>query len=140
MVTHALGSCLGITAHDGVARVGGMLHAMLPVATINPEKAKDNPSMFVDTGVPILLRQMLAAGAAKDRLVIKVAGAAARPTEDTDHFCIGKRNYFVLRKILWQHGLMVDSEDVGGDSARTMYLEVGSGRVWLNSAGREKEM
>ena len=41
IVTHALGSCLGITAHDPVANVGGMLHVMMPMSKLNPEKAKD---------------------------------------------------------------------------------------------------
>jgi len=29
---------------------------------------------------------------------------------------------------------------VGGTAARTMYLEVGTGRVWLSTAGVEKEL
>ena len=57
IVTHALGTCLGIVVHDPVARVGGMLHVMLPTSTINPDKARLNPYMFVDTGVPELFRQ-----------------------------------------------------------------------------------
>ena len=39
LVTYALGSCLGITVYDPVAHVGGMLHVMLPLSTINPAKA-----------------------------------------------------------------------------------------------------
>ena len=50
IVTHALGSCLGITIYDPVACVGGMLHVMLPLSTIDPNKAAANPYMFVDTG------------------------------------------------------------------------------------------
>ncbi|KKM45447.1 hypothetical protein LCGC14_1560860, partial [marine sediment metagenome] len=76
IVTHALGSCLGITAHDPVARVGGMLHVMMPMSHINPERAKANPYMFVDTGVPAFFRELYAAGAKKGRLTVKVAGGA----------------------------------------------------------------
>ncbi len=52
LVTHALGSCLGITVYDPTTHVGGLLHVMLPLSTIDPKKGKENPYMFVDTGVP----------------------------------------------------------------------------------------
>ena len=31
IVTHALGSCLGLMLYDPVMKIGGMLHAMLPL-------------------------------------------------------------------------------------------------------------
>ncbi len=37
VVTHALGSCLGISLYDPQAGVGGILHVMLPAASVNPE-------------------------------------------------------------------------------------------------------
>src|SRR3972149_5820752 len=125
MVTHALGSCLGIAVHDRTTGIGGMLHVMLPTSTINPSKAETNPCMFVNTGVPALLRQVLTAGAAKNRLAIKVAGGSTKQTGGADHFAIGKRNYIMLRKVLWQYNLLLDSEDIGGELPRTMYLEIG---------------
>ena len=75
IVTHALGSCLGITAYDSVTHVGGMLHVMMPLSNINPEKAQQNPYMFVDTGVPEFFKRIFAAGGARNRLTVKVAGA-----------------------------------------------------------------
>ncbi len=59
IVTYALGSCLGVAIYDPVAGVGGMLHVMLPMSTIDPAKAQDNPCMFVDTGVPEALPSVL---------------------------------------------------------------------------------
>ncbi|MEN6449047.1 MAG: chemotaxis protein CheD [Thermoguttaceae bacterium] len=140
MVTHALGSCLGIAVYDPVTGLGGLLHAMLPTAAINPSQAKINPCMFVDTGVPALLHKMLAAGATRNRLSIRAAGGAATQTERIDHFAIGKRNYIMFRKILWQFGLLLDAEDIGGELPRTMYLEIGTGKVWLNSMGLDKPL
>ena len=52
IITHALGSCLGIAAYDPMACVGGLLHVMLPLSAIDPVKAERNPLMFVDTGFP----------------------------------------------------------------------------------------
>ena len=38
IVTHALGSCLGISVHDPVSHVGGMFDVMLPQSAINVER------------------------------------------------------------------------------------------------------
>lgn len=140
LVTHALGSCLGISAYDPQANVGGLLHVMLPAAAINPDKARINPYMFVDSGVPEFFRGLMGCGAVKARMIVKVAGGANVQGGPDDHFAIGKRNYITLRKLFWQNGILIKGEDVGGGSARTMYLEIGSGRVWLNSGGVEKEL
>jgi len=140
IVTHALGSCLGITAHDPVANVGGMLHVMMPMSNVNPEKAKANPYMFVDTGVPAFFAEIYKAGGKKGRLEVKVAGGANVQKSTKDRFAIGKRNHVVLKKLFWKNGILVESEDVGKDMARTMYLEIGSGRVWLSTSGVQKEL
>jgi len=140
IVTHALGSCLGIAAHDPRAKVGGMLHVMLPLSNINPEKAKSNPYMFVDKGVPEFFRRLYGIGANKRNLTVSVAGGASVNGTAADRFAIGKRNYIVLKKMFWKNGVLIDAEDVGGGSARTMHLEVGSGRVWLSMGGVDKPM
>ncbi len=140
IVTHALGSCLGITVHDPVAAVGGMMHAMMPVSAINPEKAKVNALMFIDTGVPAFFREVYAAVGQKNRLILKVAGGAQIQSRGTDSFAIGKRNMIMLKKILWKNGVLIESEDVGDDHARTMYLEIGTGRVWITTRGQQKEL
>jgi chemotaxis protein CheD len=140
IVTHALGSCLGISVHDQLNQIGGMLHVMLPTSTINPEKAQENPCMFVDTGVPALLRQVHEAGGVKNQLSIKVAGGASKQTDGADRFAIGKRNYLMLRKVLWKYGLLIEGEDIGGESPRTMYLEIGTGQVRLTSMGQEIDL
>jgi chemotaxis protein CheD len=131
IITHALGSCLGVTAYDPMARVGGMLHAMLPQGSMNTEKAVDNPYMFVDTGLPRLFEACLRAGAAKNRLVITVAGGAAMKASGggDDFFQIGKRNIVMLRKTLWSEGIMLKAADVGGGFARTLTIEISTGEV-----------
>ncbi len=139
IITHALGSCLGIAAYDPMVRVGGLLHVMLPLSAIDPVKAERNPLMFVDTGFPNLLMQCLRIGAQKQRLEITVAGGAnANETEENDLFKIGKRNFLILRKLLWKDGLLLKSFDVGGSISRTMSLEIGTGKVMIRSSGQTK--
>lgn len=138
LVTYALGSCLGITVYDPVARVGGLLHVMLPSADIDPDGAQQNPFKFVDTGVPRLFNECYRAGAVKQRMVVKVAGGA-RPNAAgaEDHFEIGKRNFIMLRKLFWKNGVLMDATEVGGSDSRTVELEIGSGTVTLK-VGRAK--
>jgi chemotaxis protein CheD len=140
LVTHALGSCLGVAAHDPVSGVGGLVHLMLPESRINPDKARANPYMFVDCGIPKFMNQLYARGAQRSRIVVKVAGGANVNETSNDRFAIGKRNYLTLRKLFWKSGLMIKAEDVGGSKARTMYLQIGDGRVWLSTGGVEKEL
>ena len=55
-------------------------------------------------------------------------------------FDIGKRNYLALRKILWKTGILLAGEAVGGVNSRTIRLEIGSGRLWLQEGGGPKEL
>lgn len=140
IVTHALGSCLGVSVHDPDAGVGGLLHVMMPVSSVNPDKAKLNPYMFVDTGLPAMFKNLYSMGAQKSRLVVKVAGGANVQNGHSDRFAIGKRNYISLKKIFWKNGILIHAEDVGGTKARTMYLHVDTGRVRLSTAGQERDL
>jgi len=136
LITYALGSCLGITLYDPVARVGCLLHAMLPQSSIDPQKAADNPYMFVDTGVPELFRECYRLGGQKERLVVKVAGGSyAHNDEQDDYFQIGKRNFVVFRKLLWKNGVLLSAHDVGGRHSRTLSLDIDTGAVLLKVNG-----
>jgi chemotaxis protein CheD len=136
LVTHALGSCLGLMVYDPVVKVGGMLHAMLPLSSINPQKAESNPFMFVDTGVPYMFNEIYSMGGQKNRLIVKAAGCG-QPLGKNEMFKIGERNYTVLRKILWKNNVLLGSENVGGTMSRTVYLEINSGRIVISSNGKE---
>jgi chemotaxis protein CheD len=134
VVTHALGSCLGLIVFDPAVKVGGLLHAMLPLSNINPEKARANPAMFVDTGVPLLFNALYEKGAVKSRMVVKAAGCG-NPMGKNEVFKIGERNYTVLKKLLWKNNILLEAEDVGGMVSRTIHFDVSSGQVVLSSGG-----
>ena len=44
IITYALGSCLGITAYDPVAKVGGLVHVMVPSSDLDPARAAASPA------------------------------------------------------------------------------------------------
>ena len=75
-------------------------------------------------------------GAQKPQLVVKVAGGASvQGDESKDLFQIGKRNFVMLRKLLWKNGVLLKAHDVGGTQARTMTLDVDTGEVTLKIQG-----
>jgi len=135
IVTHSLGSCVAVAVYDPVSRVGGMLHFQLPSSEHNAQKAVENPCMFADTGIPLLMEKVCFHGARKERLKVKLVGGA-NIMDRHGVFNIGVRNYTEARRVLCRLGVPIAAEDVGGESWRTVELEVGSGRLTVrNSAG-----
>jgi chemotaxis protein CheD len=132
LVTYALGSCVAVSIYDPVARVGGMLHLMLPEAPADAARTGKNPYMFADSGIPMMFREAYEKGALKGRLRVRVAGGA-QIMDEQGVFNIGKRNCLAMRKIFWKAGVMVHAEETGGNTPRTMLLEMASGRIFLRS-------
>jgi chemotaxis protein CheD len=139
LVTYALGSCLALMIYDPVEKVGGLLHAMLPQYSINPEKAQRNPNMFVDTGVPLLFKEVYALGGKKHRMAVKAAGCAA-PLQKDEMFKIGDRNIMILKKLLLKNNVPLNAMDVGGSISRTVYFDLTTGRVIIGSKGKRWEL
>ena len=136
LTTYCLGSCIGLALYDPVAKVGGILHYMLPSDMINPLKAERHPYMFGSTGIPQLFKSCYQLGAEKKRLVVKVAGGG-QVMDESGMFNIGKRNYAFLRKILWKNNVMIDAENVGGTINRSMYLRLLDGQVKVKLSREE---
>lgn len=134
LITYSLGSCLGVAIYDPVAKVGGLLHLMLPDSTIDAEKAQNQPCMFVDTGLPRLFRTVYGLGGDKYRLVVKVAGGS-NVMDAAGRFKIGDRNIEALDACLQRNHFQVAARDVGGTISRTLRIELGTGNVTIQSPG-----
>lgn len=139
LVTYALGSCIAVAIYDPETRVAGMLHYMLPDSSIDAQKAARNPYMFADTGIPALFHLAYGLGAQKSRLKVTVAGGAQ--VLASEFFNIGKRNQLAMKKILWRAGVLIHHEDTGGEQARTIRMELKTGKTFMKlAAGPEREM
>ena len=128
LVTYALGSCIAVIIHDKVAQVGGLLHILLPDSKLDLVKAKANPLTFADTAIPILFQQAYALGASKARLRVCLIGGAQLNASGS-YFNVGAENIRATRHILQRANVAIHSESVGGTSARTVRLHVGTGRI-----------
>lgn len=136
--THSLGSCIGVTIYDPAVKVAGLLHFQLPQSTDHPNKEK-SPLMFADTGIPELFRAAYKLGAVKKRMIVKVAGGS-KIMDNTSFFNIGHRNYIIMKKIFWRNGVLIEAEDIGGDSWRNMKVIVDTGQVVIKTAKGEYDL
>lgn len=138
LITYSLGSCLGVSVFDPVSGIGGLIHCMLPLSMADREKAHNNPAIYVDTGVTLLLSRILSHGGRKEDIIIKAAGCASMMNDS--RFEIGRRNFSILRKVLWKNGIFLKSQAVGGTVSRTLMLEISTGKTYIKSQGREFEL
>ena len=138
LITIGLGSCVGVTLYDPVHKIGGLVHVMLPRMG-EFSKSGGKPAKFADTGIPLLLEEVLRLGANRRMLEAKLAGGAQMFTgaDKKFRFDIGERNVEVAREVLKNLGVRIVGEDVGGNRGRTMILETTTGRVLLKTLGSQ---
>ncbi|MBR2214279.1 MAG: chemotaxis protein CheD [Selenomonadaceae bacterium] len=141
IISYGLGSCIGISLYDPQTKIGGLLHIMLPDST--QARASDNPAKFADTGLPLMLNDVLKLGAAKNRLVAKIAGGAQMFafSNATDIMRVGVRNAEAAKKALKAHGIKLIAEDTGGTYGRTVQIELDTGVYKVKTIDKgEKEI
>lgn len=142
LVTYSLGSCITIMAYDRVHKVGGMFHFRASGTSTpdNDSNARDTSSLFsAEAGLPKLVEQMCALGANKKYVTLRAAGGG-QIGNDKNSPHNSQRNYTILRKVCWKSGILISSEDIGGDKPRLARLYIGSGKVTITTDGNEIEM
>jgi chemotaxis protein CheD len=139
LVAFSIGSGMGVTVHDPVCGVGGILNFMLPDSCrangVNPARV---PFMFADTGIPAFLEALYARDARRDRLKVVVAGGA-HILDQSDAFNIGQKNLEALKAVLDAHNLNIYHENTGGTNSKTLSLEIWSGCSSIKIFGEGEE-
>ena len=92
--------------------------------------------MFADTGIPKLFHSLYDLGAKKSSIVVKIAGGADMKTAGNS-LRIGDRSLQSTRHMLERNGVRIQSQEVGGCISRTMTLQLKTGKVLIQSPGRE---
>lgn len=141
LISYGLGSCIGIALYDPVAKIGGLLHIMLPDSS--QAKASENPAKFADSGIPLMLNDMVSQGAVKSRLIAKIAGGSQmfKFTNATDIMRVGERNVQAVQSILRQLNIRISASDTGGNYGRTVELKLETGVYRIKTIDKgEKEL
>lgn len=127
IISYGLGSCIGISLYDPQSKVGGLLHIMLPDST--QSRASENPAKFADTGIPLMLDEVIKLGAVRSRIVAKIAGGAQMFAfaNATDIMRVGARNADAVKRILQELKIPLCAEDVGGNYGRTVQIDLETG-------------
>ena len=138
IVTHALGSCIAVCVWDAQAGVAGLIHFLLPESRINQQRAAEQPAAFADTGIPLVFQAAYRLGASKARMRVRLVGGAeiAGDTTGGGTFNIGRRNLLAAKNVLWRNGVLIEKEEVGGRTVRTVHMTVNDGRLQISS-GRD---
>lgn len=133
LISYGLGSCIGISVYDPHSKVGGLLHIMLSDST--QSRANDNPAKFADTGIPLLVKEVIAAGGVHRRLVAKLAGGAQMFAfkNATSIMRVGERNAQVSKEILKRLGIPIVAEDTGGTCGRTVSIDLNNGDYFVRT-------
>ncbi len=106
-----LGSCVAACLHDPEAGVAGMNHFMLPETAEGGGSAAD-AMRYGTHAMEVLLRELLRAGARRERLQAKVFGGAAVLANMTA-LNIGERNAEFVLRYLCREGIDVHAQDLG---------------------------
>lgn len=138
LITHALGSCIGICLYDPLIKLAALVHIMLP---LNMETGRTHTYKYADTGLRETLRAMEAKGASRTRIVAKIAGGAKMfEVSGGSLGNIGQRNIESVRGSLRREKIRLLAEDVGGNWARTLLLDAATGQGCIRSYGRPEHI
>jgi chemotaxis protein CheD len=131
MMTIGLGSCIGLTMYDPNLRLGAMVHIMLPESS----GRMDRPGKYVDTAVPLLVKELVALGCKNRSIIAKIAGGASMFEYFGTNLNIGERNAAKIRILLKEHNIQLGAEDVGGKVGRSVtFLPSNDGKVSIRRA------
>jgi chemotaxis protein CheD len=140
VTTLGLGSCVGIALRDPVTKIGGLAHIMLPDSTVI--RNNSNIPKFADTGIDALVKQIVAAGANRGRLVAKIAGGARMFafSNNSDMTGVGDRNVEAVKRKLQQLRIPILAEDTGKNYGRTVVFYPETGDFIIRSVGKSESV
>ena len=127
LAAFGLGSCVALIAFDSTRKIGGLLHALLPMH----RNGDRNPTKFVDTVMIEMLAQLSALGVRPKQLDWWIVGGAQMLTAPglSDRFNIGAQNIAMAQAAVERHQLRLVGQDTGGYQGRTVRLFVADGSV-----------
>ncbi|MBQ0042231.1 MAG: chemotaxis protein CheD [Lachnospiraceae bacterium] len=138
LTTLGLGSCVGVAVRDPSTKVGGLAHVMLPDSTTISQNG--NKMKFADTGIQLLVEEMIKLGANKSRLVAKIAGGAQMfaMQNKSDLVQVGKRNVDACKKKLAELKIPILAEDTGNNYGRTVIYYPETGDFVIKAVGKNE--
>lgn len=132
-----LGSCIGVAIYDPAAKIGGLIHILLPTCQ-GFENGNHTRTKFADSGITDLVEALVKEGASKTRMKAKMAGGASMFTMNGTSSVheVGKRNIQSSRDTLKRLGIELVAHDTGGNKGRTIYFDIETGQLTIKTVDR----
>ncbi len=93
---------------------------------------------YGEIAIPRFFKLLYKRGAKKENIRVVMAGGAEILA--TSALPIGRKNRIIAEKLFRKNSVFVDAEETGGNIPRTIYLEIGTGKVWLTSGRDVREL
>ncbi len=127
-LTTVLGSCVAACLHDPYAGVAGMNHFMLPDDGDAAPREHADAMRYGAYAMDVLIRELLRAGARRERLQAKVFGGGAVLASLTT-LNIGERNADFVEQYLKEQGIAIAAQDLRGTHARRVCFLPATGKA-----------
>lgn len=126
VIVTILGSCVAACIRNPVTGFGGLNHFMLPESEGYEWNGVTAALRYGNHAMEALINQVMAAGCSRHDLEIKLFGGA---NLYKGMGTVGEKNAEFARTYLSREGLRIVAEDLGGDRARRIHYDPGTGRV-----------
>lgn len=140
LLTRGVGSCVVACLWDATSRIGGMAHIPLGDSRLSTSEETGRPGLFADTALPCLLGLMLARGARRERVTVRLVGAG-NMFEGRDEGFMGEVTQGILDGVdaaIESLGLIVRDRSLGGMHGRSVFFDVGTGRIEVRLTNGER--
>ncbi|MCD6574375.1 chemotaxis protein CheD [Candidatus Aerophobetes bacterium] len=142
LVTHNLGSCVGVALYDVYHKIGGLAHITLPsYRDMGTRNKNSRDAKFADSAIPLMIEMMEEAGAKLNFTVAKIAGGAdmfGLPSNIPFKLDVGRQNVDKVKYCLKKYGIILAAEEVLGNIPRSMELDLDTGKVTLRTSQRKE--
>ncbi len=128
-----LGSCVALTMRDPISGQAAMCHCLLPLkpGADGREHLPEDAFRYVDSSLEAMLREFRVRSVPAARLEIKLFGGANVLETISAKHAVGSLNWQQAHLSLGGLNLPILAQDIGGDVARRLIFETGSGEVFV---------
>ena len=138
LITVGLGSCIGTIIYDEQSKIGGLSHIMLPDSKFFANRQEVKVAKFADLAIPEMVKE-IRKQVIRPRLKAKIVGGASMFEfgNQASGPGIGQRNIEAVEKILDELNIDIVSKHVGGNSGRTMVVDLNDFSTMVRIVNKE---
>ena len=134
VICTGLGSCIAACMWDPQAYIGGMNHFLLPfdsnaeIEHWHPTEIVSTASRYGNNAMEMLINQLLAGGAVRERIRLKLFGGAQLMGRSA---LIGDKNIEFALNYAREEKFEIEAQDLGGMIPRKVMFDPLSGQAWV---------